>query len=104
MCVCVDATWREGQAETPRGLQDPKHEVKRGPLGRTALLSPETHTQTKKFTGMLRNVSAHVKRGHRQFAHVDTHTVGSDGGSGAHMRKEDEHTHTLSALYITLGS
>lgn len=39
-------TGREGQAETPGGFQDPKHEVKDGPLGRTALLRPGTRAHT----------------------------------------------------------
>lgn len=42
--VC-DTGW-EGQAETPGGFQDTKHEVKDGPLGRTALLRPGTHART----------------------------------------------------------
>ncbi len=72
--MCVKGTRWEGQAETPRGFQDPQHEVKHGPLGWTALLRARTHTHRKIRTGMLRNVSAHVKRGHWQVAHVDTHT------------------------------
>lgn len=72
VCVCEEGTRWEGQAETPRGFQDPKHEVKHGPLGWTALLcaGTHTHTQRKIRTGMLRNASAHVKRGHRQCAHT----------------------------------
>lgn len=56
-------TGREGQAETPGGFQDPKHEVKDGPLGRTALLRPGTraHTHTIQIR-TLHKVSTHVMR------------------------------------------
>lgn len=37
-CFCVGSTRWERHAETPGGFQDPKHEVKHGPLARTGPL------------------------------------------------------------------